>query len=270
MGLFKDIYCADCGKKTNLILRTRLTDGNYLCSTCTARIPKFMLESFYEHYDLENYYSLKQYINYSDTSLRPMFKETNKFHDIHLDAHNRLFYLGYDINEKTVFFHLYCIDDYDITFSAEEFKEGMLGDKVKGKVLFRITNDYPAFHYETVLDYGAQAKAKKVFFGTEVKYENPGGMDDFLLFFQTAYLEDLRILCDSLSDDEDENETDNQLQCAMSLFMIDDLKDCTLEQLKAQRNRLIKTFHPDKSSDNDTKYAQKINAAYEVLKKHLD
>jgi DnaJ-class molecular chaperone len=34
--------------------------------------------------------------------------------------------------------------------------------------------------------------------------------------------------------------------------------------LKQQRNALIKAFHPDNNESNET-YAQKINAAYELL-----
>lgn len=56
----------------------------------------------------------------------------------------------------------------------------------------------------------------------------------------------------------------------MALFMLDDLENITLEKVKMQRNRLIKTFHPDKGSADDTNYAQKINNAYEVLKSYLE
>ncbi len=55
----------------------------------------------------------------------------------------------------------------------------------------------------------------------------------------------------------------------MALFMLDSLDNVTLEEIKGYRNRMIKTFHPDKGSAEDTKYAQKINKAYELLKQHL-
>lgn len=42
----------------------------------------------------------------------------------------------------------------------------------------------------------------------------------------------------------------------------------TLEELKKQRNRLMKTFHPDEDDAEITKYAQKINHAFEILKSH--
>ena len=40
----------------------------------------------------------------------------------------------------------------------------------------------------------------------------------------------------------------------------------TLDELKKQRNRLLKSFHPDEGSEETKKYAQKINSAYELLK----
>ena len=93
-----------------------------------------------------------------------------------------------------------------------------------------------------------------------------------MLFFNTAKLADLEAQYDRLLDEEIGSEYTGislELQQAMSLFMIDDLSVITLSELKAQRNRLIKTFHPDKATDADAKYAQKINAAYETLKAHV-
>ncbi len=52
---------------------------------------------------------------------------------------------------------------------------------------------------------------------------------------------------------------------AMALFMIDDVKDVTEDMLKKQRNVLIKAYHPDSGMDSDV-YAQKINDAYSILK----
>ena len=50
---------------------------------------------------------------------------------------------------------------------------------------------------------------------------------------------------------------------------LDGRDDLTLEEVKKQRNRLIRMYHPDTGSAEDTQYAQKINNAYEVLKKSL-
>ncbi len=257
MGLFKDIYCAKCGKKTCLPTRTRLADDNYLCSDCTLLIPDYMLDSVRKSYSFQSYKNLKEYVDFSHKALRPIFQETHAYYNIHIDVDHSLFYIGKSINDNTVFLRMRYIDDYKLTFTAEEIKEGTFGDKITGKILFRLQMEHPVFYYEVVLDNYASVKAKKTFFGTEYRYENPKGMDEFMLFFEYAMLDDLRVYKESLEDEYEGAEETTELQQAMSLFMIDDLSAVTLADLKAQSNKLIKTFHPDATSDSDTKYAQK-------------
>ena len=272
MGLFKDIYCAECGVKTKLLLRTRLADDNYLCFECASIIPSHMMDSVTTNYTLEDYRALKGYVQYSNTALRPIFHETHHYYSLHIDTENHLFYIGSGIAPDTVFLHFRNIEDFDLIFSAEEFKEGVIGDKVSGKIMFRIKMNNPVFYYETIFDRCAKAKAKKSFFGSSISYDNPKGMDDFLSFFMLSMRSDQETPY-TYEDDisyEEPSAFPNELQQAMALFMIDDLAEISLSDLKDQRNRLIKTFHPDKDTDNDTKYAQKINSAYKVLKSHVD
>lgn len=279
MGIFfEDVYCKECGKKTKFLSRMTLADGNALCSECKEIIPSYMTDSVRNNYSYDDYLVLKEYLEYSNKVLRSQFHETHKYYNIHLDTANRLMYIDSFFDTDPVYFHLYNVKDLTFVFSAEEFKEGMINDKVMGKVLMNIRMGTPAFYYEKIVDKNAHSKAKKEFFGTKVKYENPKGMDEFMLYFNTARSVDIEAECDRILEEEFEEEyaeddlieASSELQQAMSLFMVDDLSAITLEELKAQRNRLIKTFHPDTASDADTKYAQKINAAYEVLKKYVE
>ena len=61
------------------------------------------------------------------------------------------------------------------------------------------------------------------------------------------------------------NSTDTSYLQATALFMLDN--DFTRSDLKRQRNRLMKAFHPDTTGNNVEMeaYAQKINSAYELL-----
>ena len=271
MGIFKEIHCAHCGQKTSLLARMKLHDGNYLCSTCAAKIPSFMKESVKAHYDLSDYRTFLEYIEYSNRELRPRFHETHYYYSIHIDTENKLFYLGYELNEKTVFFSFHSIEDFDLIFKAEVLKEGVLGDKVKGELLLILKLDFPYFYHEEILDYSAKAKAKKKLLSNTVEYDNPKGMNEFLLFFQTAWKASLE---EAYAQEQRERTSSNattsgELQQAMALFMIDRMEDLTLDRIRAQRNRLIKAFHPDKGSSNDTAYAQKINNAYEFLQQYV-
>ena len=91
MGLFKEIYCSDCGKKAGLLTRTKLSDGKYLCSACTSNIPSYVMESVSGNYDFDNYKDLKGYIQYSNENLKPKFKETASYEKLHIDEDNLIF-----------------------------------------------------------------------------------------------------------------------------------------------------------------------------------
>lgn len=57
----------------------------------------------------------------------------------------------------------------------------------------------------------------------------------------------------------------NEYERAKCLFMLDD--KYTLDELKTQRNRLLKAFHPDNTHDNSDRYIDRINRSYEILKR---
>ncbi len=268
MGFFKEIYCADCGKKTNILTRTKLADEQYLCYECTADIPSY-IQKCLPSYSLEQYRELKKYIEYSNNELSKLFNENHDFYSLHIDTEHEIFYFDSGLFSEPLYLKFSNINDFDLVFSPDELKESMFGDKVTGKIFFKIKMNIPYFYYEKVLAKDVKAKAKTSFFGSKVEYENPKGMSEFLFYFLSAW-RNATVINDEqeFSSSNSANPT-NELQQAMALFMVDDLTKVTLEELKNHRNRLIKTFHPDIASETDTKYAQKINSAYEILKDYL-
>ena len=60
---------------------------------------------------------------------------------------------------------------------------------------------------------------------------------------------------------------DTSYVSALSLFMLEE--GYTMDELKKQRNRLMKSFHPDEDDAETVRYAQKINCAYEILKSRM-
>lgn len=278
MGLFKEVYCDECGKKTKLLSRTKLQDGHCLCGNCGNKIPVIAYASLLRSYTLEMYRAFLDYIEYSNQYLRPHFTETHHYYTIHVDAEHKLFYIGRSISDNTVFFHFRNVQDFDLVFDVKEFKEGLISDKVTGQVLMELEMDAPSFHYEDVLDKNTTAKAEKALFGSKVRYGTPKGMSEFLEVFCALWKEAIleKYEEDGYDDDYTENtdpHTDTSkssaLHEAMALFMFDDLSAVTADILKQQRNRLMKVFHSDVSGADTTKYAQRINEAYEVLKQHL-
>lgn len=276
MGLFDAKFCVECGAKTNVLSRYHLADDNYLCSKCGKIIPDCMHSTFIQKYTYEDYRDFKDYMEYSNKCLRPQFMETAKYYTIHIDQSHRIFYLGNRIDEDTIFFHFHSVSLFDLIFVAGELKEGLLGDKVEGKILFQIEVEDPYFYYQEKLDQYVKAKAKKKLFGNQYTYENPDGMDDFVAIFKHTWNQSLDEYEETYQSNyrNDLWETSavdtTELQQAMALFMLDSLENVTLADVRAHRNRMIKAFHPDKGSVEDTKYAQRINHAYEILKAHLE
>ena len=252
MGLFKEIYCAECGTK----------------------IPLYAQSTFLKSYTLDTYHSFLDYIQYSNQYLRPEFAETHRYYDFHVDAEHKLFYIGRKVERDTVFFHFRNVQNFDLVFDGKELKEGMIGSKVTGRILAELEMDVPYFCYEEILDKNASAKAEKALFGSKVRYGSPKGMDEFLetflLLWKEAILEEYDAEEYDHYDDAPSGEGKvSALQEAMAVFMFDDLSEVTAESLKRQRNRLMKVFHSDVSGADTTRYAQRINEAYACLKQHL-
>ena len=102
-------------------------------------------------------------------------------------------------------------------------------------------------------------------FSSKVSYADPIGMEMFEARF-------LKAASEAMGEDTQTERMQSEiseLEKAKVLFMLDDREDLTLEEVKKQRNRLIRMYHPDTGSVEDTQYAQKINSAYEVLKRSL-
>lgn len=200
MDLFKEIYCADCGEKTKIFFRTKMTDEKYVCSKCLRKIPHYIRQSVKDNYSFSEYIDLKDYIANTSRELKLQFCETHHFHSLHLDAIHRIFYFGFYYEDKNnVFFRLRNINDIDLAFEPETYKEGMLSykeGKVKGDVRMKLKMNVPAFVYETTIASNVKAYAKETFFGSKVKYDNPKGMDEFIDAFRDAWEED----CDDYSE----------------------------------------------------------------------
>lgn len=277
MGLF-DMYCPACGKKLGYFLRYRLADGEIICDECHDLVPQHMRGSVFGRYTIDDFIKFKEYVDYSKEHFRPIFRETNSYYTIHLDVPHRLFYIGQNVDCRTVFFRLRNVEQFDLVFNAKDYRSGLLGEKVNGDILMQLEVDEPYFYYEDKLRCGIEVKAKKQLFGSKVVYDNPEGMAEFYTLFLQAVNASLEEYRDELLGEDDESGcTDDsytaappELQQAMALFMLDSLEDVTLADVRALRNRMIKTFHPDKGSADDTKYAQRINNAYEVLKEYLE
>lgn len=69
MGLFDKVYCSCCGQAAKTLTRAKLNDGNYLCSECLKKVPSFIKDTLYKHYDIADYHALMNYIEHSNSKL---------------------------------------------------------------------------------------------------------------------------------------------------------------------------------------------------------
>lgn len=259
MGLFKEINCADCGEKTNLISRMKLADGNYICSKCKKAIPQFIEKYATENYSFSDYKHVKEWAPASVEKYGACFKTTDLYGPIDIDKEHGLFKIDQSIfgGKRAPVLKFEDVVDFDFEFNAKEYKEGMLGGKVTGEALFSIAMREPVFRYKAVIDNAATTYAKKSFFGNKVTYDHPKRLQDFEYEFVTAVIK--------FASAGTTSGGRNELEQAMSLFMIDDLGAIDLKGLEEIKNNLLSSFM-DSSNGN---HIDRINRAYDILKEKV-
>jgi len=278
MGLFKEIYCAHCGKKTNIITRMKLKDGNYICGECSDIFPLIMYETVSE-YTLSQYQELVAYFDETYKKYGDKFKATHSYLDFDLDSVNRVFSIGYVSGKRTIF-ELKYLEEFDLYYYPLEYKEGFLAEKVVGNISLNIKMSTPEFCFQDDIEKDVKAVTKSNLLGTKIDVGNPKGMDEFVSQFHFAWRNALEEAQREYYKEHGQYNSNygggfadvsesSELQQAMNLFMIDNINEITLDELKKMRNRLIKTFHPDLNDVEDTKYAQKINAAFDILEAQI-
>lgn len=259
MGLLKEISCSECGEKTNIAMRMKLMDGNYLCHKCKKIIPGYIIKYATKNYTLEDYKFVKEWVVESVKKYGSAYSETHSYGFIDMDSNKGLFRIvdGIWNNKSTPILEFSNVADFDFSFRAKEYKDGILGGKVKGEAMFFVTMKEPQFYYEAIIDSNATAEAKKGFFGKKVTFEHPKRMQEFEQAFICAYLENSS---NAVSSERD------MLEQSMSLFMIDDISAIDIRGLEEVKSKLLASFQEKEKEKNIEKNIEKINKAFDVLK----
>ena len=127
----------------------------------------------------DDFLNLDTYVREINPKLEKRFRETHKFHGVHLDtAHDLLYLDGY---YPTIYIQLKDVDELELEFVADEVKEGFFGAKVTGKIYLRARVEEVLLFVDKVIakDVKADAKVGGII-GKKVTYENPKGMDEFI------------------------------------------------------------------------------------------
>ena len=255
MGLFKEVYCSECGTKTNMLTRMKLADGSCLCSKCKEKLPSFIREYAKEHYSFGKYKETVQCIEDSIQQYKDVFEVTASYSDITLDEKHGLFTIGYYVAGCTPILNMADVIDYGFKYQPKQYKDGVLNGRFEGELQFFVKMKNPEVVYETVLEYGVKVKVKEKLFGEDEIGDLPEKITTFERKLAACYDEYGPI---------DELNINFAIVEALSLFMIDNMDTVDLGQLNHTRDTLFASFQ---SNPNQV---QKINTSYAVLKEILN
>lgn len=264
MGVFrKPGTCQSCGK-TLKGTEQQVFNGNTpfcLCKECADKIHPQILDFAKKNWSYNDY---TDYLSWDEATKeeRSQFSPDAKYgYELAVDTERGLFSIGTGKKGGLVF-RFADLTDYELNFKAEEVKEGLLGDKVKGNEYVTVDLAYPRVYIEEVINYGVKLSLrKKGFLSSKYEYEFSNGFSEIIRAFSICVAIEI---AKREGDYKEETMNIGEVEKALALFMFDSMDEVTQDSLKKQRNALIKAFHPDNAEQNEA-YSQKINAAYDLL-----
>ncbi len=265
-------YTCDICNKNIFLIKHRLIDGTIICNNCENMIPIDLIDYAtvrWRRNDLETYLEYKRY---SDKELTPIFKETYHYGDLSIDENHAL----YKLNSNLVIYEARNINSISFSFEPESVKKSFIFKTYAiGKAKMHLESNLPVFKLSTILSSRARAEGymENGVFVTRL----PDPVIEIQAWFKSVF-DEIQAQMDAeakkeeykeeehyeYKEDKKRNTYPNTIQSAMALFMYDTLDGLKTSDIKSQRNKLLKAFHPDEG-EADTGYAQKINTAYELL-----
>ncbi|WP_455720483.1 hypothetical protein [Agathobacter sp.] len=269
MGVFsKPAPCQCCGtelKGTQQIKFGNIHSQFILCKDCENKIHpviKDYANSNWSYSDFEDYLAWEE----ETKDERAQFSKTSSYGSycsVDIDKKRGLFKINMPLIKEGMVFRFADLDDCDIDFRPEEADDGFLNSTVMGNEFIMVELTRPNVRIEEMLTLTACYSAKKKgVFSTKYEYNLSDELYGFIRTFTTCiYLEQEK----QNQAYAEESYNIDEIEKALALFMFDSMEDVTEENLKRQRNALIKAFHPDNNESNE-RYSQKINEAYDLLK----
>ena len=255
--------CSCCGKqlKGNKQIICNNEDKSekfVVCKDCFDKIPGSLTYNFQYKWGKDCFVN---YCNWFDgfEEQRKIFRPTLECGTLKIDVENKLFSVGEAIPQKAIY-SFNSVFTHDFSCDVDEKKAKQIGRKHTDlyiNMFYFLGN--PCINDNICIKVTTCSVEKSGFLNKKRNYEFEHGEGYVLQMFSALVYEAQH------KNDKNVVELD-ELQKALALFMFDSLSDLTAEDIKAQRNTLIKAFHPD-NVDSDASYSQKINEAYEVLMK---
>lgn len=262
-------HCKCCGKdivkwKMKNLFGELTQNPFYICDECRDGMSEMIIKSEWSYDDFLAYKKWEQDTKELREKFNPDITYGGNPDTVRIDTANKLFSVHRMLFGPELVFRFKDIADFEFDFNAEELKSGMLGEKADGNEVFSIETRTFKFFGNFSLKPERYKVKKEGILNPKRSIEFSEEYTAFIKAFSDLYLEEMMEEYNAAQNNPEMDE----LAKSMALFMIDDMTGITEEKLKKQRNTLIKAFHPDNSEVNDS-YSQKINAAYEVLKKNI-
>lgn len=264
----KELTCAYCGKT---FLQKEgahhfYKDGKCICWDCNEKVKPYTCAA-YPYQIKYNEWSYEDYLNCVDFA-ETMKIESAKFHPnykygpLEVDMENLLFTISPILPQGTkIVLRFQDILDYSFSLSNMSESKGIVRNTITANEIFHVVLNLPPLCSGDALlkeNVSIESSKKKLF--SKANYDLPEDFEAAMRIFSSCVVASKQVNPAGASVDE--------MQKALALFMYDDIKEVTKENLKERRNTMIKTFHPDNNESNEA-FSQKINNAYDVLNQYL-
>ncbi len=253
--------CDICGQKTHW-LSVRKKDGRYICRKCRKLFPSVLR---IQDYNFSQVYSLIEYEKKNGEN----FCCTSHAGTLYLDetarkiAYSRS---GADSPEqKNNVFCIRDLKDISITLSTPV----VVHENIYCDILLTVVAERPVnITFTRVIRHRVPCRYERVD-SSMVKFREP---PEILIIRNML----IQMLSDNVTELKNlfqeqqlyqQNIRHSEVHDAEILLMLD--AGYTADDVKRNYRMLIKAFHPDRNNEIDDSYAQKLNYAYEILKKEF-
>lgn len=269
--------CELCNKRILPMITANKMKKNNICRECYETLP-ILVQNNISAYTTDALNKIKAYINKTHDKMIQEFKATDFIGYIYLDRHHG--YLAYCDPRKIKRGKLpkNCYDIFDCNYIEEcsiithtpYMKRDSGVEYLAMDVDFQCIIKEPEIRFGCLMGEGVPCEVLS-YMTEEITYKEHRQLKSLRenLYFLVRNNEINRQKSNSGSNSSstvaNSNSKDTAYLQATALFMLDN--SFTKSDLKRQRNRLMKAFHPD-TTENDEEleaYAQKINSAYELL-----
>ena len=259
--------CPICNKKINIFSAVKTKNGEKLCKKCFDKLSPLQKERFSFMNLMTAMQCLQREENTFDMSGK--FQSTYDFGLLHIDEANHLFVLcdnkqlrpnGVLKQPVKDIYMLKDIEDYNITMKS-------VNPDYSGPAELELSLIEPHLFLKLNIVDKVNPIIEQDEQSAYIK-ENPSVLDcrqRLYYSIQAAKISYSNKIYQSANTKIALKETfDNSaLDKAKAMFMLED--GYTLEDIKRQRNLLLKAFHPDANNTDQSDYAKRIIDAYKVL-----